>query len=111
MLTAMPCALQPPNLRDMVRCCGNLGHFGAEGSAVKGYIAMMPLFQRSSERMANPPWRPGQSQKDSRMHSLQKSLEALVDTIAQERQVFSRVFSTWQVCACLPDASCLMPPA
>lgn len=81
----------------MARCCKNLGHFGAENSAVKGYIAMMPLFQRTSEYVSHPPWLPGSSQKDKRSYQLQKSLQELVDTIMKEKSVFSLVFSTWQV--------------
>ena len=82
----------------MARCCKNLGHFGAEGAAVKGYIAMLPLFQRTSEFPGHPRWLPGSSQKDKRSYQLQKSLKELLEAISNEKSVFSLVFSTWQVC-------------
>jgi hypothetical protein len=103
--------MQPPDLRDMARCCKNLGHFGAENSAVKGYIAMMPLFQRSSEHPSHPPWRPGSSQTDKRSYELQKNLKELIESVANEKSVFSVVFSTWQVRFLLFPARCPGGPA
>ena len=89
--------LQPADLKDMAKCCKDLSHFGAEGSAVKGYIAMMPLFRNAPARQAQPPWLPGSSQKEARTYALQQKLSDLVDTIIHEKAVFSLVFSTWKV--------------
>ena len=94
--------MQPVDLRDMARCCKNLGHFGAESSAVKGYIAMMPLFQQAVDTVGHPRWLPGSSQIDKRSYQLQKSLKELIEAV-----------STWQVCAQRPRYSiselCLSP--
>ena len=94
--------MQPVDLRDMARCCKNPGHFGAESSAVKGYIAMMPLFQQAVDTVGHPRWLPGSSQKDKRSYQLQKSLKELIEAV-----------STWQVCAQRPRYSiselCLSP--
>jgi hypothetical protein len=90
--------VQPADLKDMAKCCKNLAHFGAEGSAVKGYIAMLPLFSHGSDIYVSVArWSDGPANKDMRTHELQQSLADFVDVIVHEKSVFSLVFSTWQV--------------
>lgn len=98
--------MQPADLKDMAKCCKDLSHFGAEGSAVKGYIAMLPLFRSAPERKAQPPWLPGAPQKEARTYALNQQLADLVDTIIHEKSVLSLVFSTWKVGV---PARCLHP--
>lgn len=89
--------VQPADLKDMAKCCKDLSHFGAESSAVKGYIAMMPLFRNAPDRKVHPPWLPGAPQKEARTYALNQQLSDLVHTIIHEKAVLSLVFSTWKV--------------
>ena len=88
--------MQPCDLRYMAKCCRNLQHFGAEGVAVKSYIAMMPLFTRQDAIYTPLPWTVG-GQSEARTYALQQVLDELLDVVRHEREVFSRVFQKWEV--------------